>query len=417
MINTIYSEMLGMINELPVLDTHEHLESEPTRLKRKIDMFNTFMMHYASCDLVSAGMTEKDMDLLKGDSDDPGRKWSVFSPYWLKARNTTYCRALIYSIKDIYGIDDINDDTYIIIDSKMKEMNKKGLYRHVLKDICKIEKSILDSDINCDKEFFVSTARLDDYIVFKSKDIVTNVEKQYDISINDLTDWIRFIKKTFEEFKYKHKAICLKCGLAYERTLRFDRTSFSEADRIFSKILSSNPASYLTKPLEDYLMHVVVQTAADLDMPIQFHTGLQEGNGNILTISNPVNMINLFMDYPKARIDIFHAGYPYGGELCAMAKNFRNVYVDLCWAHIISREYTVRFIEEMLDTVPSNKLFGFGGDYCFVEGVCGHLKIARENIALALSNKIEKGYLSKGESTEIAKRLLYGNAKEFYNIS
>ena len=90
--------------------------------------------------------------------------------------------------------------------------------------------------------------------------------------------------------------------------------------------------------------------------------------------------------------------------------------MDLCWSNIISREYTVRLIEELLDTVPSNKIFGFGGDYCFVEGVCGHLIIARENIALALANKADKGYLSVSECIDIAGRMLYGNAKEFFRL-
>ena len=34
--------------------------------------------------------------------------------------------------------------------------------------------------------------------------------------------------------------------------------------------------------------------------------------------------------------DIFHIGYPYQQTLSALAKNFANVYIDMCWAHIIS---------------------------------------------------------------------------------
>ena len=30
------------------------------------------------------------------------------------------------------------EDTYIVIDSEMKAKNKKGLYKHILKDICKV---------------------------------------------------------------------------------------------------------------------------------------------------------------------------------------------------------------------------------------------------------------------------------------
>jgi uncharacterized protein len=425
MLETCYSELLQYINEIPVVDTHEHTESEDVRIARKVDIFNTYMMHYASCDLISAGMTEEDMNFLKGESEDLEKKWLVFDPFWKKARNTAYCQSLLYSTRDIYGIDDITKDTYVAIDQAMKLENKKGLYKKIFKDICNIEISILDSDVNCDKQFFVSAANLDEYLLIKSKDSIVKIEKQFNLSINSLSDWVRFIQNTIHDYKNKYGVICLKSALAYQRTIQYDRVPFSEADGIFNKILTSkeylgwytySPVDFPTRPLEDYMMHILVQAAVENDLPIQFHTGLQEGNGNTITNSNPINLVNLFLEYPKARFDVFHAGYPYGGELCAIVKNFRNVYVDLCWAHIISREYTVRFLENLLDTVPMNKIFGFGGDYTFVEGVCGHLRIAKENIALALCNKIEKKYMNRHECMDVAKRLLNTNPKEFFGL-
>lgn len=425
MINKLYEELIEEISKMLVIDTHEHLESEDSRLRRKVDLFNTFMIHYASCDLISAGMPLAAMDFLKSESDDLTRKWSVFNPYWEKSKNTAYCKALIYAVKEIYGIEGISADTYQAIDAAMKVASTTGLYRHVLKDICNIETSILDSDVNCDRQFFVSTFNIGEYVRFSSKDWIYKLEKQFDVSVHSLADYISLIRKIITGYKDAGKIVCLKSALAYQRIIRYDRTDFSEADRIFNRILSvkdfvgwysAGPAECPTRPLEDYIMHSIVQLAAELDIPIQIHTGLQEGNGNFIANANPVHLTSLFIEYPKARFDIFHAGYPYAGELCALAKNFSNVYVDLCWTHIISREYSVRMIEELLDTVPANKIFGFGGDFIFVEGTCGHLKIAKENIALALSNKIGKGYLTKLEGTEIARRMLYGNAKEFFRL-
>ena len=424
-VKIFYQELLDYIGNMKVIDTHEHLESENSRLHRYVDMFNTYLVQYASCDLISAGMNNDELKYLTGNSTDIEKKWEVFKPYWEKAKNTTYCKALIIGTKGIYGIDDINDETYKEIDKEIKKQNKKGLYHHVLKQLCNIEVSILDSDVNCDREFFRSAFRLDNYIRFNSRDAILRAERQNNISINNLSDWTDLIRSKVQEFKTNSNVVCLKTGLAYQRTLKYERTAFSDADRIFNKILTAkdfhewylfSPVDIGTKPLEDYLMHTVIQAAAEQQLPVQIHTGLQEGNGNYITNSNPVNLTNICIDYPNARFDIFHAGYPYAGELCAIAKNFRNVYVDLCWSHIISREYTVRFIEELVDTVPMNKIFGFGGDYGFVEGVYGHLKIALENISLALSNKVEKGYISKNEALDIAKRMLYDNPIEFFKL-
>ena len=42
--------------------------------------------------------------------------------------------------RDLYGIDQINDKTYIELSEKLQEANKLGLYNSILKDKCRIEK-------------------------------------------------------------------------------------------------------------------------------------------------------------------------------------------------------------------------------------------------------------------------------------
>jgi len=418
-------DLLEEIKGMPVVDTHEHLESEEMRLERPVDLFNTFLIHYASCDLVSAGMPLKDMDFLKGGDGDLDKKWRIFAPYWDKAKNTVYCQALVRAVQELYDAADLTEETYREIDQRMKAANQKGLYHHILKERCGIEISLLDGDPHCDPAFFKPVARFDQYIALRSKDTIRGAEERFNQSIHSLADWTAFLKGQVQAVKDHFGIAAIKSGLAYNRILAYERTEPAAAERIFTRILSTRdfvdwysykPLGAEAKALEDYLMHVLVQTAAELDLPMQIHTGLQEGNGNYIAHSNPVHLNNLFLEYPRTRFDVFHAGYPYGGELIALAKNFANVYVDLCWTHLISREYAVQFIEEFLETVPANKLFGFGGDYCFAEGVYGHLEIARENIAAALAAKVEKGYLSPGDARRIARWMLYDNPKTFFNL-
>jgi hypothetical protein len=59
---------------------------------------------------------------------------------------------------------------------------------------------------------------------------------------------------------------------------------------------------------------------------------------------------------------------------------------------------------------------GFGGDYIFVEGAYAHSRIARENIARVLIEKVEEGYLNEEEALKIAFRLLRDNPKELFNL-
>ena len=114
--------------------------------------------------------------------------------------------------------------------------------------------------------------------------------------------------------------------------------------------------------------------------------------------------------------DIFHIGYPYQNILTVMAKNFQNVYIDMCWAHIVSPNASVQALIEWIDTVPLNKISAFGGDYLFVDGVYGHQYLARMDVARALSAKIEEGLFDIGKAEEIARLFLYENPKKLFRL-
>jgi len=93
-----------------------------------------------------------------------------------------------------------------------------------------------------------------------------------------------------------------------------------------------------------------------------------------------------------------------------LAKNFRNVYIDMCWLYIISPSYSERYLHEWLETVPANKIMAFGGDFLNVEGVYGHLLFARQVVANVLIAKVKDGYFTENEALKIAQMILHDNA-------
>ena len=97
-------------------------------------------------------------------------------------------------------------------------------------------------------------------------------------------------------------------------------------------------------------------------------------------------------------------------------KNFPNVYANLCWVYIISPYAARRILSEWIETLPSNKIFAFGGDYLFVEGAYAHAKIARDNIARVLTEKIEEGYFSSTDAVDFANKILRENPLEIYQL-
>ena len=139
------SKIKEAVDKVRIVDTHEHLVQEKERINKKPDLFEIFLQHYASSDLVSSGMPAEELDRVRDPSRPLEERWKTFIPFWERIQNTGYAKALNIAARDLYGIDEINESTYRKLISRMEKANKEGLYRWVLKEKSGIEISILDS--------------------------------------------------------------------------------------------------------------------------------------------------------------------------------------------------------------------------------------------------------------------------------
>ncbi len=429
----LYQTIKEAVDKVRIVDTHEHLLQEKERIAKKPDLFETFLAHYASSDLVSSGMTPEDLEKVRDPKLRLEERWEIFKPFWERIQNTGYARAINIAARDLYGLNGIGDDTYKGLALRMDNANKLGLYQWILKEKSGIDVSILDSLFapleEVDRRFFAPVKRFDDFVMARERMDFEALGRRCSKPIHSFSDFIEALELEFE--KASKMIVGVKIGLAYMRDLRFEKTSQKEAEETFVNVYNQEffrrrqldtrvervPEGLSlreTRPLQDFVVHKIIQLAAEKGLPVQIHTGLQEGNENIITNSNPTLLINLFREYKEVRFDVFHGSYPYTGELAALAKNFQNVYVDMCWLHIISPYGARQALAEWLDTVPWNKIFGFGGDYIFAEGVYGHSVIARENIAKVLAEKVEEGSYTQEQAIHLAQKLLRDNAYEFF---
>jgi predicted TIM-barrel fold metal-dependent hydrolase len=413
------------VNKVRIIDTHEHLPQEKERTGGDIDLFGILLAHYASSDLVSSGMSPEELQKVRDSKIPLEERFGIFRPFWERIQNTGYARTINIAVRDLYGMEGINENTYMDLASRMKEANKEGIYKWILKEKSGIDISILDGYTSLDevdREFFAPVARFDEYAIARERKDIDALGRICGRPIHSFSDLVEALERQFD--KVSRMIVGVKVGLAYMRGLRFDKVSEREAEEVFVNIYNQElfKADWTpeglslreAKPYQDFIVHKIIQLAREKGIPIQIHTGLHEGNENVITHSNPTLLINLFREYREVKFDLFHGSYPYVGELAALAKNFQNVYIDMCWLHIISPHGAREALAEWLDTVPWNKIFGFGGDYAFVEGVYGHSVIARENIARVLTEKVEEGSFTEGQAVHLARRLLRDNAMEFF---
>ncbi len=421
-----YSNLSDHIQSLKIIDTHEHLPFESERSK-ETDVLAEWLTHYFSCDLVSAGLSDGDLSTVRDSSIDLKKRWKIVEPCWHAAESTGYGRVLALTAKDIYGIDEINSRTIGQLDDSFKKARAKGgHYRFVLQDKSGIALSIccgMYEPYQETKDPFVFAMYMDEFISPAHYGKIRATAAKVGMEVHSLADWMEVTRKHIEKYlNGRTRVVCLKCGLAYHRSLRFDKTAQAEAERSFNEFFADvnlpewRPPIKASKTLSDFMMHFVCSVADEKKLVFQIHAGIQEGNGNIIYDSNPTLLSNLFLEYRNVRFDIFHMGYPYVMELGTLAKNFRNVFIDMCWGHIISPEAARRALVEWLDAVPANKISAFGGDYCFVDGVYGHQFLARQNVTMALAQKVADGSISISRAKELATWIFVDNPKRLFGL-
>lgn len=408
------------VNEIRIIDTHEHLATEEQRLKSidKID-FTFLFRHYAKEDLISASNNSNKglIDLIYKSDFPLSDRWDLLEPFYKAMRSTGYGRVPLIAARDLFGISDINASTIEELSFKMKEANKPGWYEYVLKERAKIDLSILDmGHQEFDQEYYRHVERFSQFALISSGSEVRDFGSQYDVQINNMSDYLKLLRERFEA-GVNSGMVGVKTGVAYVRILKFENVSKEKGEEIFNSLLNNSiVSSEDVKAVQDYLMHRMLDLVDEFDLPMQIHTGLHAGNGNLITNSKPTHLTNLFFEYPDIDFILFHGGYPYGGELGTLAKNFPNVFIDMCWTYVISPSYSERYLHEWLETIPANKIMAFGGDYSFVEAVYAHSVMARQIIAKVLIEKVRTRYLTETEAIDIAKMILRENALRIFKL-
>jgi hypothetical protein len=432
--SSAFQDIYEYVSGLEIIDTHEHLPAFERLREKQTDVLKEYLAHYLSCDLISAGLPQSDYNKVLNHKLPLMERWKLVEPYWKAARNTGYSRALDLSVKELYGIERIDGSTVEELNARFIESLKPGHFRKVLKEKSKIKVSILHdipkvndrvvftSDLKCDREFFRNAYPIDALVYPQTGEDVGRVEEEAGITITGFDDWLE-ASETLLDKALESGAVALKSGLAYQRPLYYARVTKNEAESGFNEVYKTiHAGTYLPqvfstgKAHQDYMMHYLLKLAGKRNLTIQFHTGIQEGNGNYLAHSDPTLLTNLFLEYPDVDFDIFHMGFPYQGAVGVFAKNFPNVFIDMCWAHILSPTVSVDALAGWIDSVPVNKISAFGGDYLFVDGVYGHQRLARVNVSKALARKVEEGAIDLERAAEIAGLVFYENPLKIFKL-
>lgn len=426
--SNLYNKILEQINEIEIIDTHEHIRSQEEINQGPVHLFKVFEKSYARRDYNSAGFPQEIWQ-----RQDPKEIWKSFKEFQKKVSLTTFNRSTIRFLHDLYGLEGefITEDNWIELSEKVKKAYKnKNWYNYVLKKRSKFKISFLDSfwsveRFNYNPKFFIPILRADAMILGRkyippNADVLyehTTIEKlshAWNISLDDFESYQSVVDIAIQKYK-KRGSPAIKIGTAYVRSLYFEKVPRNEAKLIYAK----DPGKITPndqKKLQDYMFHYIIQKATEEKLPVQIHTGIFAKNENIISNGNPEKLNNLFIEYPHTKFVLFHFSYPYTPQAFSLAKMFPNVVLDFCWVPMISINIAKRALNDFLDLIPYNKLM-WGGDASRVEEAYSGSCLVREVISSVLVERIEKKNINIKRALEIAHAILHDNALNFYNLS
>ena len=404
---SIEQGLLVALEQMEIIDGHEHIGPERLRLESHVDAF-TLLSHYVRYDLGAAGMSDPDYHAMLNPDIPLDRRWQIAAPYWAQVRRTSYARAAIIAARHFYGVEDIDEHTYEALSAAMQAANTPGIHERVLRDACHIRTALTMWDPAELDSPLLTAVPLIPHDEINHWEAVGHPEFAPGAVVRSLDDLLDALRSYILRVKGQG-AVGLKTVSNPHQAP--DRHAALEA---FASLQSGTVARLpQDNPLRDYLWDQAITMGEEQDMVIAVHTGYW---GDFRRM-DPVHMIPVLQRHPRARFDVFHLGFPSVREALMLGKGFPNVWLDFCWTHIISQRMATAALDEAIDLLPANKLIAFGGDYhTQIEKVYGHLVMAREDVARVLAKRVAAHEMTETEALALAKQWFWDNPRDLYRL-
>jgi predicted TIM-barrel fold metal-dependent hydrolase len=333
-----------------------------------------------------------------------------------KVGSSSYFTWLQKGIQSVYGISEpITADNWDRISLNVSDAHRdKEFHIKVLSDVCSYSNIIEDAYWNPGSDngypqLFNPAFRINPFLFGYSPSASDhgghNALSLYNRRISDIDEYMGFVREKITE-KKQQGCIALKLPVAYDRGLDFVETAKDKAQRAFLPEASEEEI----KAFQDYVVFGICRIAAELDLPIQCHTGM----GKVLR-SNAMWLREVIEKNSDTKFVLFHCSYPWIEDINALVRTFGNVYPDICWLPLLSPSAAKRMLHELIEDGAFYKTC-WGCDTWTSEESYGALLAFRYVLASVLSERVEDGFLSMEDARMIADGILNNNARSIYGL-
>ena len=422
-----YPELRQYLENLPVIESHDHF----TGYLAADDALDFVMDSYYMSDFWSAGgekitgMGGYSLFMPIPKHLPPQERWDLFLSIYKKSNKTAYARGMQEGLRRCWGVEDIGDYSHFKEFAEKLKSRDAAIYEKVMDEL-HIKAKIVDRVDLADyvegkvpySKYCRFAFHLSDMLDLHTKENIFRMQKYLKRIISCLDDYLEAFDRYFQ-MCLDFGIVCIKDVAAYRRPLFYSNPTKAEAEKAFNDIIfypRDIHGDDKVRVLDDWLFHYCVRKAAKYGLPFQIHTGHMANIRNDVSKANAVHLISTLELHPDVNFDLFHGNWPYMDEYLFIGKNYPNAYLDLCWAQAIDPLYCVELMKRAVMTVPHNKVFAFGADTSMVEWVAGYLAIARDNVAIALAELIDSGWINMGEARQIAADWFFNNPNEFFKL-
>ena len=258
--------------------------------------------------------------------------------------------------------------------------------------------------------------------------------------ILDLDEYVAWVRANIDARKAAG-CVALKVPIAYDRGLDFVEVAADQARAAFARLTSASakrpaaapptlgrealasnaPDPFGTKPdpdadpadiklFQDYLFYQVCRIAAELDLPVQIHTGMGQARR-----TNAGQLQEAIRKSPATRFVLLHCSYPWIQDTSMLVDKYPNVAPDLAMVPIISTRAGITLVHELIERSTVGRI-AWGCDTWTAEESFGSMLAFCHVLSTALAEKVMEGYFSRSEARLVIDQVLFDNPSHFYQL-
>lgn len=414
------TDIQTFVNEHPVIDVHEHHMPEPL-LNRDVGLVQLFDQSYAGWTRAQPPAPRLSSWTPSSPEREADATWNHLAGYLEDSGSTSFVRNLVQALTELYelGEEGITPDNWRTLDEAVRRRHADPSWVPSVLDRAGIRRVITDPynspmlDVReALGERYRSVLRTNALALGwhpRSRDHNGNTARALlqtaGLEPATFDAYLEAIERLVDTLADRGQ-VALKNALAYDRPISFDEPDEKLARAAWGQL---RPHPDARKAFGDYIVDHLCRLAGQRDIPVQMHLGTALVRG-----SHPMNVAGLLERHPRTRFLLMHLAYPWSADLFALAFGYRNVWLDLTWAPLLSPSHFQRALHEAIEILPDESRLMIGGDNWHAEETYGSIGLMRRLIGQVLHEKVEAGYFAPADARRLAGRILHDNAEAFF---